>query len=175
MIETPRRSFLSATAMAYAVWENYAEQVAIEVVKHLAAEVPPESVPDQIRTELSKRDAWQLTVHPGWRSLWVEMVRLRAVGSDDPANYGMNTAAEKQVRSLFTLVGLEAFVGVPDVEHLEELVRVRGTIVHTAQAPAEGFKKADATGWRDFVKSLYEAFDISIRDQAETLSGKAPW
>ncbi len=170
-----RALFLSATAMAYAVWENYVEQVAIEAAAFLAAVVEPDKVPTGVQTELAKRNAWQLTVHPGWRAIWVEMVTLRAVGSDDPSHYGMNTAGLKQVTGLFELVGTEAFKDVAAADRLEQLVRDRGTIVHTAQAPDAAFKKADATGWRDYVHDLYEAFDQSVRHQLSELAGEAPW
>ncbi|MBI2710340.1 MAG: hypothetical protein HYX34_11700 [Actinobacteria bacterium] len=170
-----RALFLSATAMAYAVWENYVEQVAIETASFLAGKVAPEKVPDSIRTELVRKDAWQLTVHPGWRALWIDMVTVGAVGSEDSTQYGMNTAGRSQVGKLFNLVGIEAFKDVADAEQLDKLILDRGTIVHKAQAPGVNFKKADATGWRDYVKALYESFDQSVRTQASALGGSPPW
>lgn len=170
--------FLASTAMAYAVWENYVEQVAIELVEFLAERTPPELVPDKPRQELSKKDAWELAVHPGWRAMWVEMVRTRAVGSEYGAtDYGLNTATASQVVKLFDYVGVAAFKDVdPGVTtRLDQLVRERGTIVHTAQAPSATFRKADARGWRDFVNELYQGFDISLRDQGKHLVGSEPW
>jgi hypothetical protein len=59
--------------------------------------------------------------------------------------------------------------------NLDRLVKDRGTIVHTARAPSASFKKADATGWREFVDELYRAFDHSLQSQTVTLVGKTPW
>ncbi|MGH9015247.1 MAG: hypothetical protein ACRDZ1_15125 [Acidimicrobiia bacterium] len=170
--------FLSSTAMAYAVWENYVEQVAIELVEFIASNIAPDSVPDRPKQELSKNDAWHLAVHPGWRILWVDLVKTRALGSEaGTADYGLNTASTAQVTKLFELVGVVAFADLPDgmTTHLDQLVRDRGTIVHTAQAPSPDFRKADATGWREFVRELYEAFDRSLREQSALLVGRAPW
>jgi len=70
-----------------------------------------------------------------------------------------------------------AFMGLDTSRssRLTDLVRARGAIVHTAKPPTPGFKKADATGWRDFVNELYCEFDESLRDQAEELVGERPW
>lgn len=170
--------FLSSTAMAYAVWENYVEQVAIELTEFIARNVPSDSVPEIPRQELSRRDAWEIAVYPGWRELWIDLVRNRAVGSESgTTDFGLNTANCAQVKKLFDLVGVVAFDGVPSevLSRLDELVAARGTIVHTAQAPSKTFRKADAVGWRDFVGELYEAFDRSVAGQAESLVGSAPW
>jgi hypothetical protein len=167
--------FLSAVAMAYAVWENYVEQVAIEVVKAMIDEIAPEDVPERVRRELAKHDSWELTVHPGWRALWVRLVEKRAVGNDDPASYGMNTAGPGQVTNLFEHVGVDPFADVADPDRLALLVSDRGAIVHTAQPPSPGFKKADARGWRDYVKDLYETVDLSVQQQVKDLTGVAPW
>jgi hypothetical protein len=81
--------FLASTAMAYAVWENYVEQVAIEIVEFVSNEIDAADVPDRPKQELAKRDAWSLSVHPGWRALWVEMIRTRAVGDEDSTEFGL--------------------------------------------------------------------------------------
>jgi hypothetical protein len=169
--------FLASTAMAYAVWENYVEQVAIEVVEFISNEIKAADVPDRPKQELAKRDAWSLSVHPGWRALWVEIIRTRAVGDEDSTEFGLNTANVGQVTRLFDLIGLKAFDSVDPAltERLEQLVRDRGAIVHTGQAPAAGFRKADATGWREYVSQLYEAFDQSLQRQVLALVGSAPW
>jgi hypothetical protein len=167
--------FIASTAMAYAVWENYVEQVAIELVTVLSDGVDPEQVPEKPRQEIAKADAWTLAVHPGWRARWAEIVATRAVGSS--SDYGLNTANTAQVRKLFDLVGIDAFGGLDTsmTDRLDQLVKDRGTIVHTAQPPSKTFRKADAVGWWDFVSELYEAFDQSLRCQGEVLLGEAPW
>jgi hypothetical protein len=170
--------FLSSTAMAYAVWENYVEQVAIELANFIASNIAEAAVPDRPKLELSKHDAWELVVHPGWRVLWVEAVTTRALGSEvGTSDYGLNTAGSTQVKKLFDLVGVVAFDGLADAmtTRLDELVQHRGIIVHTAQPPTADFRKADATGWRDFVHELYEAFDQSLQKQTKELVGKDPW
>ncbi len=149
----------------------------IESVKFIAANIAPETVPDKPRVELARHDAWTLSVHPGWRGLWIELVTKRAVGSEEGASdFGMNTAGPVQVGKLFDLVGVVAFDGVEDKKpELDRLVGDRGTIVHTARPPSGEFRKADATGWRQFVEGLYSAFDESLLRQAEALVGSPPW
>jgi hypothetical protein len=170
--------FLSSTAMAYAVWENYVEQVAIELIEFIVANIASAAVPERPKQEISKKDAWDIAVHPGWQAIWIELVRNRAVGSESgTTDFGLNTANSVQVKKLFDLVGVVAFDGLsPDMmTRLDQLVGDRGTIVHTAQAPSKTFRKADAVGWRDFVKELYEAFDQSLSRQTQALVGRAPW
>ena len=62
-----------------------------ELAANVAKDVAPEKVPKQIQDILKKYTAWDLTVTPGWRSLWTDHVALKAVG-DDLDNYGMNSA-----------------------------------------------------------------------------------
>lgn len=93
-----RALFAAAVVFTYGIWENFVEQLAIELATQISAELAPEKVPDQIRKLLEKRGAWELTVTPGWRALWVEHVRVQAVG-DDEEKFGMNTAKAGQVKT----------------------------------------------------------------------------
>lgn len=45
--------FLGAVSFAYAVWENYVEELAIELTRRLAAEIAPEQIPTASRAALS--------------------------------------------------------------------------------------------------------------------------
>src|SRR5690625_945937 len=89
--------YLSAVTFAYAVWESYAEDVAIELVKILAPSLPSDSIPPQVTQALADKDAWQLAVHPGWRDLWIKEVENAAKGGEG-AGYGINTASFKNIR-----------------------------------------------------------------------------
>jgi hypothetical protein len=79
-----RALFAAAVVFTYGVWENFVEQLAIELVEQVALSVQPEQVPEQIRRSLEKKTAWELSVSPGWRRLWVESVKVQAIGDDEP-------------------------------------------------------------------------------------------
>jgi hypothetical protein len=173
--------FVASVALSYAMWENYAEEVAIEVTAVLAKEVPEPLVPTSVRDWIMKMQppptAWDLVVHPGWRDLWLQMVRARAKGADGNArDFGILSANASAVRSLFERVGVDPFAGVSndDLEELDKLVEQRGQIVHTGKAPANFYKK-DALDWRAFVANLGEAVDGAIGAEAKKLTGKSPW
>jgi hypothetical protein len=71
---------LGATALTYAVWENYIEQLALAAVAHQAAVIDPGSVPASARKALAGyADAWDLA-GDGWRSKWNELIESRALG-----------------------------------------------------------------------------------------------
>jgi len=173
--------FVASVALSYAVWENFVEEVAIEVTTILAGAIPEGSVPPSVREWIMKvkpiPDAWDLVVHPGWRELWVRMVRARAKGdSEDDGDFGILTANLRNVERLFERVGVRRFEGVPKAEQdkLEQLVAQHGLIVHTGKAP-DDFRKKTATDWRAFVESLGQKVDSSIATQAKALIGSSPW
>jgi len=56
-----------------------------------------------------KPDASQIAIHPRWRALRVNLVEQRAKGVD-ASEFGMNTADETKMRSLFERVGVDPFV-----------------------------------------------------------------
>jgi hypothetical protein len=71
----PEKSlFVASVALSYAMWENYVEDVAIEVTTFLSEELPPALVPDEVRDAITKAhpNPWDIAVHPGWRALWWE-------------------------------------------------------------------------------------------------------
>jgi hypothetical protein len=171
--------FVASVALSYAVWENYVEEVAIEVTTFLSKTIAEASVPSSVRDWIMKSHptAWDLVVHPGWRELWVQMVRARAKGEPGKElDFGMLTANAKNVGGLFDRVGVQPFCDVTDDElaELDRLVEQRGRIVHTGKAPDE-FRKKNATDWRAFVEELSKKVDASIAREARTLIGKAPW
>lgn len=164
-----RNLFMAAVAFTYGVWENYVEQLAVEIVTHLSHEIPAERVPESVHQDFTKnRSTWEITVSPGWKKLWVQRVHTLALGEGN--SFGINTASEGSVNQLFRSVGIEPFSGIDTVtvKRLAELIRVRGVIVHTAQVPPT-LKKYDVLGWRDYVESLYVAVDASCRKQSHSL------
>lgn len=177
-----RALFAASVVFTYGIWENYAEQLALELAQKVAPAIKPEKVPAKIRKTLESRTSWELSVSPGWRSLWEETVRSKALG-DDKDKFGMNTARVGQVSFLMELAGVDdAFKGIPDSiapTHLpakeqnvkaavEALVTLRGQIVHTGKVP-DSLSKSHVTAWSDFVKSLTEKMDQVCRDQCKTL------
>ncbi|MCS5507134.1 hypothetical protein [Curtobacterium flaccumfaciens] len=170
--------FVASVALTYAAWEAYVEDVAIEATEFLAGAVAEDRVPESARRAIEgeKPSAWQLTVHPGWRTLWVQGVRALAKGDADAGRFGMNTARVRQITTLFLPVGLD-FIGAiekTDRSALEKLVTARGSVVHSASTPSS-FNKAAAKGYRDLVTRMADAADEHIRAQVEELTTKSPW
>lgn len=189
--------YLAAVTFAYAVWESYAEDVAIEIVESLAPRLDPASIPGSAKDALSTKDAWQLAVNPGWRGLWVEAVDAAAKGGKG-AGYGINTANFKNVHELFSLVGIgdalpthlpvdsesrlgkikgrPPHVGVTknetiNVEHcLSLLISLRGQAVHTARTETKLLKK-EVIWWTTFIRELHEESDRKARGAAARLLG----
>lgn len=179
-----RSLVLGATAVLYAAWEGYVEQLAMDAVSWLAPQIPLADVPAGVRATLEGLDgvgAWDFA-GDGWRNLWIQAVRDRAVG-DGSSTFGLNTAGPRQVTDLYRLyVGYNPFTDVSwqnaNTEtvrrRLTLLVRERGTIVHTAQAPANyGINRF--RNHRSFVERLADHFDARAFDQLSALGGGAPW
>lgn len=176
-----RALFAAAVVFTYGVWENFAEQIAIELAKHVSRGISAEKVPQQIRSVLEKKTAWELTVTPGWRTLWAEHVRLKAIG-DDEEKWGMNTAKAGQVENLLQLAGAQfpfqkidtAIIpkhlsNKADVkEAINALVELRGEIVHTGTVP-DDLRKAHVHAWRGFVEGVTKAIDEACRQQCKSL------
>jgi hypothetical protein len=177
-----RALFAAAVVFTYGIWENFVEQLAIELGGRVASEVSPEKVPEQIRKLLEKRTAWELTVTPGWRALWTDQVKVQAIG-DDEEKFGMNTAKAGQVRALLAMAGVADPYATVDVssipDHLPEaqqtvvgainaLVELRGQIVHTGKVPST-LRKGHVRNWRRFVKEDSDSIDQCCRQQCRAL------
>ena len=177
-----RALFAAAVVFTYGIWENFVEQLAIELVEKVAPEIAPENVPDQIRRSLEKRTAWDLTVSPGWRTLWIEQVKVQSVG-DDERKFGMNTAKAGQVKNLLALAGVtDPYKDLPTAiipDHLPTskksvldaingLVELRGEIVHTGKVP-DTLRKGHVLAWRSFVERAADKIDESSRLQCKKL------
>jgi len=190
---------LSAVTFTYAVWEPYAEDVAIELVNILAPLLPSDSIPPQVTDALSGKDAWQLAVHPGWRGLWADEVNKAAKGGKG-ADYGINTASYKNVQGLFELAGIgdalpshlsvapggrlgnlkraPANVGVTKSKTvnvnrcLSLLISVRGQAVHTARTE-DKLLKNEVLWWTAFIRELHEEVDRRARGAVMRLLGSA--
>lgn len=177
-----RALFAAAVTFTYGVWENYVEQLAIELAEKIANEILPQRVPEQIRKILEKRTAWELTVTPGWRALWAESVRTQAVG-DDEEKFGMNTAKYNQVKVLLMAAGVkDPYKGAgTDIvpahlpkekksvdEAVNALVELRGEIVHTGKVP-NSLRKGHVLEWRNFIYGIAEVIDSACRAQCRQL------
>lgn len=173
--------FAAAAVFLYGIWENYVEQLSMEAAERTASTLQPSKVPDVVRKALEKSTAWELSVHPGWKQLWVNAVKTRAVGDDE--KFGMNTARSGQVKALLALAGANdvfagaaaALVAVPAhlgaitaEEAVNKLVDLHGEIVHTGKVPATMFKQ-HAHDWNAFVKAICTHVDDKARDQCRAL------
>ena len=177
-----RAVFAAAVVFLYGIWENFVEQLAIELVTHLSPDIDPTRVPEQVRKSLEKKSAWELSVHPGWRSLWAESVKLQAVG-DDADKFGMNTAKSGQVKNLLVTAGAyDCFAKASDIitpghlakitkveDAVNRLVELRGEIVHTGKVP-DSLRKSHVMDWKSFVRSVCESVDECAREQSKVLS-----
>ena len=177
-----RALFAAAIVFAYGVWENYVEQLAIDITKKLSAEIDPENVPEEIRKILDKKTAWELSISPGWRKLWVDHVSEKAVGGEAD-KFGMNTARDGSVRYLLSLAGVnDPFSGIDKsicpahleesrrtvVLALDELVTLRGEIVHTGKVP-DSLMKDHVSNWRNYIEQLTVMVDLASRKQCKSL------
>jgi hypothetical protein len=178
-----RSLVLGATALLYASWEGYVEQLAICAVEWLAPRIEPANVPAKVRATLDNggATAWDFA-GGGWRNVWLSAVREHAVG-DGAATFGLNTAGPRQVTKLFEeYVGYHPFAQVSwqnanaDTvrRRLAKLVRERGTIVHTAQGP-QNYGIARYRNHRQFVERLADRFDDYAKEQLAQLGGADPW
>ncbi|KRG65647.1 hypothetical protein ABB26_03655 [Stenotrophomonas humi] len=167
---------------AYGVWENYVEQLAIELCKQLSNEILADLVPSEVRKILEKKNAWELTISPGWRNLWCDLVNEKAVGGDSD-KFGMNTARAGSVRYLLSLAGVQdPFQGIDDnivpahldpklykvTSALDELVTLRGEIVHTGKVP-DSLSKGHVSNWRNYVEKLISEVDSASLKQCKAL------
>ncbi|MEW5984109.1 MAG: hypothetical protein AB1806_17285 [Acidobacteriota bacterium] len=175
-----RALFAAAVVFGYGIWENYVEQLAIEIVGRVSADIAPARVPDLVKKHLEKRTAWELSVSPGWRLLWVATVRRQAVGEDE--TFGMNTAKAGQVMNLLAMAGAtDPFAGILDgivpehlgaghtfVDAVNRLVELRGEIVHTGKVPSS-LRKKHVLAWRSFVEKAIDGVDEACRAQCKAL------
>lgn len=177
-----RALFAAAVVFTYGTWEHFVEQLAIELAEKLGKDIIPEQVPEQIRKILDKKSAWELAVSPGWRALWIEHVRVQAVG-DDAERYGMNTAKSGQVKQLLSLAGVAdpyAEVSADAIpKHLgadkktvadaiNSLVELRGEIVHTGKVP-DSLRKNHVIAWRSFIETVAAGVDKACRGSCKVL------
>jgi hypothetical protein len=174
---------LGATALLYAVWEAYTEDLAIELVDVLSKGLTPAKVPTPLRKKIvNGATKWDLA-GDGWRSVWRKRVKDYARGTDAPGSFGMNTAGPANVSELFSLIGVLAFHEVSwsnattkqVKDRLQKLVRDRGDVVHTAKPPYPGYGINQARAHRDFVTRLMPNFDKSIGKSGTAVLGTSVW
>ena len=178
-----RSLVLGATALLYAAWEGYIEQLAIVAVDWLAGQIDAAAVPARVQKTLEEAGVghWDFA-GDGWKTVWKAEVRQFAVG-DGTRTFGINTAGPKQVINLF-----EGYAGYHPLDgiawqncnndtvkrNLSKLVKERGTIVHTAVGPPNyGINRY--RNHRQFVERLADRFDARAKAQLNTLGGASPW
>lgn len=161
--------YMASVVFAYAVWENFVEQISIEVVTRLAdpaAGLRPEQLNrPQVRALIEEgASVWELAVYPGWKQLWINRVKQSAVG-EDGRGWGVNTANAKNTVKLFKGIGISPF---PEgtAEQLDALVALRGEIVHTGKT-RQPIYKDEVSGWRKLVAKLCYAVDVDARLQCQ--------
>lgn len=186
--------FLGAVSFAYAVWENYVEELAIELTRSLAAEIAPEQIPAASRAVIEKgASSWELSVHPGWRGLWINrVITITKGGEGGRGGWGLNSATFENTKDVFETSGfgdalptrltvkasgatapqnVRSTNGKVDVRHaLAQLIEVRGGAVHTATAP-DHLQKAHVRWWLAFVEALFEETDRRALQEVDRLLG----
>ena len=186
--------FLGAVSFAYAVWENYVEELAIELTRSLAAEIAPEQIPTASRAVIEKdASSWELSVHPGWRGLWINrVITITKGGEGGRGGWGLNSATFENTKEVFETSGfgdalptrltvkasgatapqnVRSTNGKVDVRHaLAQLIEVRGGAVHTATAP-DHLRKAHVRWWLAFVEALFEETDRHALQEVDRLLG----
>ncbi len=195
--EKERALYAAITVFLYGIWENYVEQLAIELIRHISGSIEPSRVPQSVRNLLEKKPTWDLLIDPGWRSLWAQEVEREAIGSNT-GGYGLNTAKSNNVNKLFQVVGIENIMShmnnFPEEklpshilesltiastegkvrETLDSFVKLRGEIVHTGKAPTS-LRKQHIGEWRDFIDQLIDSFDKTCRElSGNLLRGDSP-
>lgn len=190
--------YLAAVTFSYAVWENFVEDLADELVDSLARCLDPGDIPVAAREVIEDGATnWQLSVSPGWRGLWVKRIRALTKGSERAGSWGLNSASKPNSDRLFRLLGLDPIParipapeptggtttkripdnvaiskdGTVDVKHvLSELVTIRGEAVHTA-ATSDPLFKNQVHWWSNFVRALYAETDRHALAQCAELVG----
>ncbi len=195
--------YIAAIAFTYAVWENYIEDLAIELAEVITEHIPPRLVPPSVQKIIAdKATAWELSVHPGWRGLWLNEVIRRAKGEDGVASFGLNTASWENVGKLFALVGIAPIperiaapksynndgvkLAVPKnisvsrkdgtvvtANLLSQLITVRSQAVHTAKTTVP-LAKPEVLWWAEIIRTLYEVTDNRGRRAARALIQGVP-
>ena len=165
------------------MWENYVEQLAIDVSSRLSAQGNPKLVPAEIVKILEKKSAWELTITPGWQAIWAMHVEDRATGGETD-KYGMNTARWGAVTNLLAISGLPPSVTEsirptlipphlsPKIESVADavnaLVELRGEIAHTAKIPPT-LSKHHIVEWSKFVADITSVIDSNARSACKKL------
>lgn len=169
---------LGATALTYAAWEVYVEDLAVEAVGELSRKFAPSKVPSALRKQIVDGcQKWDL-VGDGWRRVWRDRVEREARGVTNQASFGLNTANPENVIKLFALVGISPFSNVrwknattKQVKaRVQKLVSDRSAVVHTGKAPS-GYGLNQARNHLVFVRRLLPVFDGSVGRQAGDLLG----
>lgn len=183
---------LGAVSFAYAVWENYVEELAIELTRRLAAGIAPEQIPTAARAVIEKdATSWELSVHPGWRGLWINrVIAITKGGEDGRGGWGLNSATFENTEGVFETAGFgdvlptrltvkatgatapqnvratKGEVGVKNA--LTQLIEVRGGAIHTATAP-DHLRKGHVRWWLAFVEALFEETDRRAQQEVDRL------
>ncbi len=99
-----RALFAASIVFVYGVWENFIEQLAIETSTYLCTRLNEHQVPNTVRDLVTtknvktddgrwvseSRSTWELSVSPGWRSLWKSDVQTECEG-EVGRSWGINS------------------------------------------------------------------------------------
>ena len=131
-----RALYVAVIAFGYALWENYVEDLCIELVKQMAPVIEPSRLPAPLVERINQGlTPWQLAVDPGWRTEWVTRTTIAAKG-DGHKRHGMSMARAEAVNDLFVWVGILPFTGMaPSMKKVDDLVELRNSVVHTGKIP----------------------------------------
>lgn len=169
----------STIVLLHTAWENYVEQVALEGLMFLLAEIGDDhtKLHKTMRQKLGElKNPWALA-GVGWQSEARAVVE-REAGKLNTPNVGN---AEELLDLAFGLQGavnLVSWQGVSStkvVDNVNEFVHdIRGEIVHKGVTPGP-LGKGGVASWIAFFQGLVPRLDEKIRAHLAATVGKSPW
>jgi hypothetical protein len=172
----------SAVVLLVTAWENYVEQVLLEVIDHVTPIVAADA--NLLSTHLRSAVATKAKESP-WHVIgdsWLTDVARKRIEYEIRK---FNTAATKQVNTLVDQVlGIESILdsvswqglGADKVQaYLDDLVlNIRGEIVHKGTPPGE-LDLGGVRNWRTFIGNLVRTFDVGLAKAVTTRYGSCCW
>jgi hypothetical protein len=156
----------AALIVLITAWETYVEDVCLEASEKLMASITkPSDLPHSLRSKIgqSSKDPWLLA-----GDAWREVARTQV--SREVAS--LNTPSSKNVDALVDLaVGIKGALGQcawanmsaeKIAEYVDQLIRIRGEIVHKGQALGDLNVKG-VRYWCDWISILADRLDDVIR------------
>lgn len=176
----------SGVVLICAIWEAYCEDLCVEALDFLIAQVPaPDKLPKELRrlvathlkTDKNEIAVWGLA-DKGWQP---ECRRIALQATVAP----LNTPKTANIQDLFErILGLKRLPSTwkwrrTTVDQasalLDAYITLRGDIAHRLHASAGPVRKTKVTGFVRHVANIVGATDPVVGRHLASLTGKAPW